>query len=178
MNDKAILDTSPLICLYQLNLLEYLNLFFNKVYIPREVEREFLEKNSNKEERERRYKFLTEFYYKHSSWFIQCNLYSDDLILIYKTKEGIDSGEAEVFAQNQALGSGHLLLIDEMNARNLATKLELTFNGVLFIIAIMEIRFSLCNYVEVVNRLKTNYGFHLNERIIQIVYQQAKTFFK
>ncbi len=176
MIKKVILDTSPLICLYQLDLLDYLHLFYNEVFIPREVEREFLENNPDFFERERRFRFLSEFYYKHSVWFKQCNLYSEDLIRIYLSEKGIDSGEAEVFAQNQALGSSNILLIDERNARKLAKKLKLTFNGVLFIIATMEIKFSLCNYKSVVSELKNKFGFSLNEETIKFVYHQTKEF--
>lgn len=174
MINKAILDTSPLICLYQLNLLEYLNLFYNSVMIPREVEREFLYNIPDIEEQNRRYVFLEEFYYKHEIWFIRCNLYSEDLINLYKTQDGIDAGEAEVFAQNQHLGSDHILLIDEINGRKLANKNNNAVSGVLYIIATLDIRFKICDYFKSTNILRNQFGFRISDRIINEVYQKVR----
>jgi predicted nucleic acid-binding protein len=92
------------------------------------------------------------------------------------SEKGINPGEAEVFAQNQALGSGNILLIDETNARKLALKLELTFNGVLFVIATMDIKFSICNYSQVVSKLKSEFGFSLTDKIIRKAFQKTKDF--
>ncbi len=169
-SDKAILDTSVLISLYQLNLLENLILFFNNVRVPRKVEEEFLLKNKDEIERSKRHRFLEEFYSKNGVWFTRCNEYSEDIIAIYLADINIDEGEAEVFAQNQALGNDYLMLLDESNARNLARKNELACHGVLYILAKLDLNFKICNYFDNVKILKEIYRFRVNDKIVSHVY--------
>lgn len=172
-SDKAILDTSVLICLYQLNLLDNLYLFFNKVRVPRKVEEEFLQKNKDELERSKRYSFIEEFYTKNNSWFIRCVEYSEDLISIYTADKKIDEGEAEVFAQNQALGSDHIMLLDETNARNLARSNDLAYHGVLFILAKLDLNFKACDYFSTVKTLRNKFKFRLSDKIVNAVYNEV-----
>lgn len=172
-SDKAILDTSVLICLYQLNLLENLFLFFNKVRVPRKVEEEFLQRNPDELERSQRYSYIENFYQKNTTWFIRCVEYSDDLISIYTADKKIDLGEAEVFAQNQALGNDHIMLLDETNARSLAKSNELSYHGVLFILAKLDLNFKACDYFTNVNLLRNKFHFRLNDKIVNSVYESV-----
>ena len=98
---KAILDTSALISLYNLDFLNDLRLVYAEVRIPREVQREFLDKISEIE-KSKRFDFLLNFYKENESWFLPCSEYGEDLISIYLTEEGMDRGESEVLAQSQA----------------------------------------------------------------------------
>ncbi len=61
VHKSVILDTSVLIVLYHFDLLKYLNLFYNKVRIPREVESEFLNKNKDEDERTKRVQIFRKF---------------------------------------------------------------------------------------------------------------------
>jgi predicted nucleic acid-binding protein len=169
-SDKAILDTSVLICLYHLKLLDKLSLFFNVVRVPVKVQQEFLNYKIDLIEQSKRFEFLEEFYYTQSTWFIKCNEYNEDLIKIYKSEKNIDDGEAEVFAQNQSLGNDHIMLIDENSARSLAGKRQLAVHGVLYIIAILDLKFKICDYFKTVNKLKVDLKFRLSNKIINHVY--------
>ena len=170
----AILDTSVLIVLYHLDLLKYLNLFYNKIKIPREVEKEFLTKHKDKKECSRRYKFLSEFYTQNKSWFLACNEYSSSDIDLYLTQKGIDAGEAEAFAQNQALGNMHDILLDERQARKLAKSNNIHHHGVLYILANLDIKYKACNYHRAVETAKSELNTRFSDKIVKQVYSNIK----
>ncbi|MEA3495238.1 MAG: hypothetical protein U9R42_04305 [Bacteroidota bacterium] len=171
---SAILDTSVLMVLYHLNLLQYLHLFYNKVRIPREVEREFLEKNKNSIERSKRFEFLMNFYLKNKTWFIRCNEYNTDLVKIYLSVKGIDKGEAEAFAQNQAFGNIHEILLDEKQARKFANMENIQHHGVLFILANLDIKYGACNYFDAVKTAKNELKTFFSKKITIQVYNKIK----
>jgi predicted nucleic acid-binding protein len=173
---KAILDTSVLICLYQLDLVEHLQFFYNKVRIPRKVEEEFLTGHKDELEKSNRYNFITTFYSKHHTWFEPCTDYSADLIAIYLTEKGIDAGEAEVFAQNQVLGNDHIILLDENPGRKLAKTKSIEHHGVLYILAVMDSKFKVCDYWKSI-RILEGYGFRLNDAIVNKVWDEINTSF-
>jgi len=170
----AILDTSVLIVLYHLNLLEYLNFFYNTIRIPRKVEEEFLTKHKSHKEQSERYRFLSHFYNNNKSWFIPCNEYSSDDIKIYLSQKGIDAGEAEIFAQNQALGNNHEILLDERQARELAKSNKIHHHGVLFILANLDLKFKVCDYFEAVKKVKIEMKTYFSEEIVIEVYNSVK----
>lgn len=170
----AIIDTSVLITLYSLNLLDYLKLFYLEVRVPREVEREFLENPKDELERSFRFDFLAKFYDTNNSWFIQCNEYGSDIVTLYLTEKKLDKGEAEVFAQNQALGSVHELLLDENAGRKVANNEDLKHHGVLYILARLELHFGVCSYFDSIKKLQTLNVGRFSERIIKLVYEQEK----
>lgn len=170
----AILDTSVLIVLYHLDLLKFLNLFYNEIRIPRAVEEEFLTKHKDQKECSRRFDFLSRFYTQNKSWFVPCNQYSSADIELYLTEKGIDKGEAEAFAQNQALGNTHEILLDERQARKLAKSNKIHHHGVLFILANLDIRYKACNYYQAVEIAKNELNTHFDDKIIKQVYKQVK----
>ena len=171
---SAILDTSVLIVLYHLDLLKYLNLFYKTIRIPREVEKEFLTKHKDSKECSRRYKFLSEFYIQNKSWFLSCNEYNTADIELYSTQKGIDPGEAEAFAQNQALGNVHEILLDEREARKLAKSNKIHHHGVLFILANLDIKYKACNYYNAVEIARSELHTHFSDTIIEQVYNIIK----
>jgi len=171
---SAILDTSVLIVLYHLNLLQYLIFFYNKVRIPREVEKEFLTKNKDAKECSKRLDFLLRFYQQNGSWFVPCNEYGSDIVEVYLTEKNIDKGEAEAFAQNQALGNNHEILLDEKEGRKLAQNKNVHFHGVLFILANLEIKFQVCDYFNSVEQVRNEMGTHFSKNIINQVYTAVK----
>ncbi len=171
----AILDTSVLLVLYHLEKLEYLNLFYRIVRVPRAVEEEFLNSSQiSEQEKSKQYDFLTYMYEKHGAWFKPCNEYNTDLVKIYESEKGIDRGEAEVFAQNQVFGDTHELLLDEKRARSFAEKSNYKFHGVLYILAIMDLRFKILDYFESVSKVKKELKTFLSDKIIRAVYNQTK----
>ncbi|PTX61066.1 putative nucleic acid-binding protein [Kordia periserrulae] len=173
MLKSAIIDTSVLICLNHLNLIKYLNLIYNKVYIPRAVEHEFFQ-NITEEEQTKRYVFLENFYIENSIWFKKCQAFRSELIELYRTDKKLDLGEAEVFAQNQELGNVNIMLLDEKKARTLAEKNDLAKNGVLYILAIFDLKLKNINYFQAVEKLKNENNTYFSKKIVNMVYSIVK----
>ena len=169
---KAILDTSPLICLYNLNILSNLNLIYEEVRIPRAVQEEFFEKVSENE-KTKRFQFLSNFYAQNNSWFIPCNEYGEDLVQIYLADKKMDRGESEALAQNQFYDSLFELILDEKVAREIAKNNSFEFHGVLYILAILSIKFGIIDYRKATTYLKNEQNFRLNEKIIEKAYQDV-----
>lgn len=172
--ERAIIDTSVLISLYELKLLNYLNLIYYEVRVPREVEREFLYNLKNEAKKSERFAFLTNFYDIHNSWFQPCNEYGSDIVEIYLTDKRLDRGEAEAFAQNQALGTVYELLLDEKKGRKIAKSEFIKHHGVLYILAKFDLRFQLCKYEESLKRLETKNIGNFSAKIIETVYQKER----
>lgn len=171
MKKNAIIDTSVLLCLHHLNLLQYLNLVFSKVFVPREVEKEFLTKNKDQTIQSLRYKYLEGFYQKHSVWFEKCQAYNSDIIKIYQMEKKLDAGEIEVFAQNQERGNNNILLLDEKQARKVAEKNDLAKNGVLYILAYLDLKFKILKYFTAVDILKEELKTRFSDKIVETVYK-------
>jgi len=170
---KAIIDTSVLISLYHLDLLRFLKLIYFQVKVPAKVEEEFFRKPTREYEKSLRFKFLTEFYNQNGSWFTKCNEYGSDLIQLFLT-ENIDEGEAEVFAQNQSLGSIYELLLDEKEGRKIAKSKFIKHHGVLYILANFHIRYGCCDYLKSVQKLKKETRDRFDSNIIAKVYEEVK----
>jgi len=173
MQKKAILDTSALLCLYHLGLLEKLNLLFQEVRIPVAVEKEFLFKVKSEEAKNERFAFLTACYEANDTWLFKCMEYGKDLITLYLTMEGMDEGEAEALAQNQALDSSYQLIIDEKTARNVAKARSFSISGVAFLLACMEVKHGLCDYRACINRLRKELGTKFSKTIEEAAYRKA-----
>jgi len=168
---RAIIDTSVLLSLYHLNLLESLKLLYRTVRVPRKVEEEFLINNEDENERSKRFNFLMDFYEQQNSWFIQCTEYGSDLVQIYLTDKRLDEGEAEVFAQNQSFDSTHELLLDEKAGRNVAKSEYVKHHGVLYVLANLDHRYKCCNYYECIVSLQDNRIGRFTSEIINKVYR-------
>ena len=172
---KAILDTSVLLTLFVLGITENLHLLFTEVRIPREVEREFFKSKAIDADENERYNFLASVYEKHKTWFKACNEYESDLVDLYLTEKKIDKGEAEVFAQYQALGSHHTVLIDEKEGRRIAKNKSIQHQGVLSVIAKFDILLQLCDYKTTVALLIELGVGRYKPALIDEVYYRLKT---
>jgi len=171
---QAIIDTSVLLSLYHLNLLHFLSLLYLEVRVPREVEKEFLENPKDEIEKSSRYDFIAKFYDTNRSWFSPCNEYGFDLVEIYLADKELDKGEAEVFAQNQSLGSSHELLLDERKGRQVAKSESVKHHGVLYILANLDLRFQCCTYYESLKELKKANIGRFSDTIVNLVYETER----
>ncbi|GEM_PF-902849 len=152
---KIVVDNSFLDSLYILNVLEYLPLLFTSVFIPEQVEREFL--NEKNMDPNKKLEFLTRCY-QDFPWFQKCNTYDENDIRLLSMEPKMDAGEVEVIAQTKKLGmevtepeflfSG----LDEKIGRSVARKHSLQVIGVLKILANMHY-LGLLDYFESVNLL-------------------------
>ncbi|MEM8893056.1 MAG: hypothetical protein AAGC88_00680 [Bacteroidota bacterium] len=149
-----------------------MNLLYSEVRIPKAVQDEFLTDLKSEQQKTERFTFITNFFSKHSSWFIPCNEYGEDLVLIWLTAN-MHRGEAEVFAQNQYLESTYELIIDEGYARKIARKENFKLHGVLYLIAVLDKKYGFCNYFKSVAHLKYNEGTHFKDAHINMVYENV-----
>ena len=111
----VISNTSPLVGLFGLNLLSLLRDLYTEVWIPGEVEKEFLEKDS----------IVRREALKSAPWIKTVDLTNPQTAAVYA---GLDNGEAEVLA----LADEHearLVLLDERKGRRDAEKIGLTVKG-------------------------------------------------
>ena len=118
MQEKLVVsNTSPLIGLYGLNLLSLLRDLYTEVWIPREVETEFLgtEKTIHREVLD------------NAPWIKTIDLADPDSMLVYGR---LDVGEAAVLALAKA-HNAHLVIIDEQKARREAEKIGLPSKGII-----------------------------------------------
>lgn len=172
----TILDTSALITFYKLDGIKFLNSIFQEVYIPLEVEKEFLEEKSDQ-----RLRFLLNCF-DENTWLKKCQTYSDDIIEILKTDPRIDAGEREAIAQYKQLQvdlgieDGKInCIIDESAARKVAKYMDIKVNGTLYIMAIMHLN-GFIDYHEETKRLKKERRF--GDKVIRDALDEAKTNFE
>ncbi|RME18902.1 MAG: hypothetical protein D6799_02355 [Bacteroidetes bacterium] len=170
--DGCILDTSVLLSLYHLKLIEQLKLLYNEVRIPQSVEMEFLNLKYKKEKEERFY-LLNKLYEENAVWFKKCNVYSSDLVEIYRNDK-LDKGESEVLAQNQELGGNYVVLIDEKRARKKAKSINFKLNGTLYILACLDLKIGVCKYEQCVEELKRENIGRFSDDVIKEVYAKVK----
>ncbi|MEM9985128.1 MAG: hypothetical protein AAF804_08535, partial [Bacteroidota bacterium] len=141
---------------------------YDEVRLPAEVRAEFLRKPPSEEEKSRRFNFLELFLLENESWFVFCDEYGQDLVDLWITVEGLDKGEAEALAQNQFYDNLYQVIIDETDARKKAKSQNIEIRGTLTILAILDQRFSLCDYFESVKRLKAEINSRFGANIIKV----------
>ena len=127
----AVADTSCLIQLWKLGLLQKLVLQYNIIYIPKYVKEEFQRKGKIKR---RFYEFLQEY----DSFLKICEIGSFyDVQLLYDKRLNpnarIDRGEAEVIIQARERGISEVL-IDDKKGRDMAKTHTLNVKGTLGIL--------------------------------------------
>jgi len=172
---KAILDTSALISLYELDLLSYLNLMYEEVLIPDAVEYEFLENpRIDEEEKTKRFNYFLENLGIHATWLKQCKDYDTALIDLYLTIENMDKGEAETLAQNQSLENLYEVIIDEKFAKKFARQENMEVHGTLYLIAVLDIRLGVCDYFEYTQKMMNETTTHISEKVINMVYEAVE----
>ena len=111
----VISNTSPLVGLFGLNLLFLLRDLYTEVWIPREVEKEFLEKDS----------IIRREALKNAPWIKTVDLTNPQAATVY---ESLDDGEAKVLALADEYDA-RLVLLDEKIGRREAEKIGITVKG-------------------------------------------------
>ena len=154
----VISNTTPLIGLSGLNYLPLLRDLYTEVWIPREVEKEFVA--------------LDETVYQEvlnsAPWIKVVDLTNPQSAAIY---QGIDDGEAEVFAL-AVEHDARLVLLDENQGRKKAKAIGLTVKGTVGVL--LEAKKE--GLIEVIKpllmQLRDN-GMHLSESLINNALQDA-----
>jgi predicted nucleic acid-binding protein len=175
---NAIIDSSVIISLHTLEMFNYLNLIFEKVLMPTNVEREFIE-SENESVKSQRLKIISH-YLENNYWFSQCQIFDPNTVNFYikyfkeKNPKKNHIGESEVLAQNESIGSDNILLLDDSEARKIAQNKNYTYNGTLFILAVFDIYFKISPYKKNVGILKSKIKFRSKDNIEKEVYLKVK----
>lgn len=151
----AIIDSSCLICLVHLNLASKLALYFDIIYVPRNVQIEFNRKHRS------RYRLNKLF---EAGIFQRCMCKDETNFRLLTTD--LDAGEAEGLVQAQERGA-EFFLVDERKARAIGVRQGLTLYGTLRLLA----RFCLEGYAEdmwtLVEKLRTEQDFRVGDEVVR-----------
>ena len=154
----VISNTTPLIGLSGLNYLPLLRDLYTEVWIPREVEKEFLA--------------LDETVYQEvlnsAPWIKVVDLTNPQSAAIY---QGIDDGEAEVFAL-AVEHDARLVLLDENKGRKKAKEIGLTVKGTVGVLQEAKEEGLVDVIKPLLMQLRDN-GIHLSESLIDEALQDA-----
>ena len=154
----VISNTSPLIGLLGINCLPLLRDLYTEVWIPREVEKEFL--------------VVDETFYqevlKKAPWIKVVGVTNSQSTTIY---QGIDAGEAEVFAL-AVEHDARLVILDENKGRKRAIKIGLKVKGTLGVLLEAKEEGLIVAVKPFLIQLRAN-GIHLSESLINKVLQEA-----
>ena len=158
LRKPVISNNGPLVGLWGLDLLFLLRDLYTEVWIPREVEKEFLgiKKKSRQEG------------LNNAPWIKIADLKNSQSASVYSR---LDPGEAEVFA----LADEHdarLVIIDEKKARQEASKIGLPHKGTVGVLLEAKEEGSIDEIKPLLIVLKRN-GMHLDASIITEALQQA-----
>lgn len=158
----AIIDSSCLICLVHLDLASKLALYFDVVYVPRNVQIKFNRKHRS------RYRLNKLF---EAGVFRKC-MCKDETNFRLLTAE-LDAGEAEGLVQAQEQGA-EFFLVDERKAREIGVRQGLTLYGTLGLLA----RLCLEGYAEdvwaLVRRLRKERDFRVGDEIVRRAIESAE----
>ena len=154
----VISNTSPLIGLWGLNCLPLLRDLYTEVWIPREVEKEFLAVD------ETDYQEVL----NSTPWIKVVDLTNPQRVSIY---QGLDDGEAEVFAL-AAEHDARLILLDEKKGRRKAKEIGLPVKGIVGVLLEAKEKGLIDAIKPLLMQLRDN-GIHLSEWLINNALQDA-----
>ena len=155
----VVSNTSPLVGLFGLNLLSLLRDLYTEVWIPGEVEKEFLEKDS----------IIRRKALKDAPWIKTVNLTDPQTAGVY---EGLDDGEAKVLVLADECEARLVLLDEKKGAAREAEKIGVTVKGTVGIL----LEAKKAGLIDVIKplliRLQDN-GMHLSDWLINKALQAA-----
>ncbi len=154
----VISNTSPLIGLLGINCLPLLRDLYAEVWIPREVEKEFL--------------VVDETFYREvlnkAPWIKVIDVTNSRSATIY---QGIDAGEAEVFAL-AVEHDARLVILDENKGRRKAIELGLNVKGTLGVLLEAKKEGLIVAIKPLLIQLRAN-GMRMSDSLINKVLQEA-----
>jgi len=143
----AVSNTSPLIALKHAELLEKLNLLFQRITVPPSVMRELSVKEKE--------------YFQSLSFLSVEEPRDSRLVLVLKTI--VDEGEAE--AITLALEKNSLLIIDDLKGRKVARRLGLEIIGTLGVLKAMKLKDVIGEVKPFIERLREK-GFYISDDLV------------
>lgn len=154
----VISNNSPLVALWRLDLLSLLRDLYTEVWIPREVEKEFL-----RIEKESRQEALND-----ASWIKVIDLTDSESMSVYNR---LDPGEAAAFALAKE-HDARFVIVDEKKARQEASKIGLPYKGTVGVLVEAQKKGLIDKIKPILMKLQQN-GMHLDESIIAEALQQV-----
>ncbi len=154
-NDEVVCNSSPIINLINVNCLELLEKLYGKVQIPKAVFNELVIEGKNK---------------KGVSDII--NLTEKNVIIVREVdnipfvkalNKDLDLGESEVIALAMQINAG-LIIIDEVDARNVAQLYGLKITGFIGVLIKAKNRGYISSVKKYINRAMEE-GFWINEKL-------------
>jgi predicted nucleic acid-binding protein len=150
----AVVDASPLINLVHLNLAGELTLFFDRVYVPRAVQRELNRKG--------RFRYRLNKLYA-IGFFVRCK--TADPFNVHLLRAELDAGEAEALIQAQEQRA--LFFIgDERRARQIAGQMGRKAVGRLRLLARLNLEGRAPNLPGLVRVLRRDLNFRASDEIV------------
>ena len=156
--EPVISNTSPLIGLWGLNLLSLLRDLYTEVWIPREVEKEFLGIQPS----------IHQAALNNAPWIKVVDLANQESVSDYNR---LDPGEAEVLAL-AVEHNAKLIILDEYRARQEAKKIGLPAKGIVGILLDAKKK-GLIDEVKPLLIALQNNGIYLGESVINYALQEA-----
>jgi predicted nucleic acid-binding protein len=155
-------NTSPIINLAAVGKLDLLKKQFGKIVIPRAVYNEItIEGRGEPGDSEVR----------TSDWIEVIEV--EDIPLLAILKRELDDGEAESIALTVSL-KADLLLIDETDARSIASNLGLRFIGLLGVLVKAKEKGYVKEVKPVMDRLKKEAGFWIDEKLYRYILETVE----
>ena len=155
----AVSDTSVLINLHHLDLLQSLSLFYREILVPAPVRAEFLMPHrEDQKSLELALDLLTKW-----GLLSPCDDYDSIDVDLYRSRKL--GAEAEALSQMK-VRNADVLLIDEKRGRKIAEREGRAVQGTTILLAILD-RLRLVNMDEAIDRLKKEKGFRVSEKIIR-----------
>ena len=153
----VVSNTSPIINLAAIHKLDLLEKHFGKIIIPRAVFNEITIKGRGEP---------GDNEVRTSDWFQVIDLKNIPFLTVLR--RDLDEGEAESIALAVEL-KADLLLIDEYDARRIASKLKLRFIGLLGVLVKSKNRGYIKKVKPLMNMLKEQAGFWIDDELYQYV---------
>ena len=154
----VISNTSPLIGLFGINRFSFLRDLYTEVWIPRKVEKEFLAVDEA----------IHREALQSAPWIKVVDLTNPQSAVAY---QGVDAGEAEVFAL-AAEHDARLVFLDENSGRRKAEEIGLTVKGPVGILLEAKDK-GLIDAIKPLLIALRNNGMHLSDSLIDKALQRA-----
>jgi predicted nucleic acid-binding protein len=151
----AVVDASPLIALTHLNLARELDLFFDRVYVPRAVQEELNKKG--------RFRYRLNKLYG-TGFFTRCM--AADAFNVRLLRDELDRGEAEALIQAQEK-QALFFIGDERRARVIASNMGRTAVGTLRLLARLNLEGRAPELLGLVQILRKDLDFRVSDEVVQ-----------
>lgn len=156
----AVVDSSPLINLTHLDLASELTLFFDRVYVPRAVQREVNRKG--------RFRYRLNKLYKNG-FFAKCSAVDKTNVRLLLSDLGEGEAEALIQAQEKLANeeSALFFIVDEPRARHIGEKLGIRPVGTLRLLARLSLEGLAPEVRSLVRKLERDLGFRVSDHILR-----------